>query len=84
MLDSWHTFLLGGGIARQFVCDDHPWGILESFEQVLKELLCGFLVAPALYQDIEHVAMVVYCTLQIVLLALILRKPHPSAICPHV
>jgi hypothetical protein len=42
MLDSWQDFLLCGGIARQFVCDDHPWDILESFEQFPKELLRGF------------------------------------------
>jgi hypothetical protein len=46
-------------VALEFICNEHPWHILQPFEQLAKKLLCGLLVAAALHQDIEHVVVLI-------------------------
>jgi hypothetical protein len=49
----------GGHIALQFIGDDRTWYILQALQQLSEEALRGFGVAPLLYQDIEHLAILV-------------------------
>src|SRR3954451_10227329 len=57
------------GVALELVGDDDLWGILQALQQLAKEALGCFGIAPALYRDVEHVAVLVHGTPEIVLLA---------------
>src|SRR5215470_7864716 len=46
-------------VALQLIRNDHPWHILESLEQLPKELLRRLLVAPALHQDIQYFVVLI-------------------------
>jgi hypothetical protein len=61
--------LLGRAIAAQLIGDQHTWDVLASLEQFPKELLGSLFVASALHQDIEHIAMLINCSPEIVQLA---------------
>ena len=65
MLHRGHDFCLGCCVAAQLVGDDGTWDVLKAFQQLAKELLGGFLVPPRLHEDIKHVAILVYCTPEI-------------------
>ncbi len=66
MLHAWQYLSFRCSIATELVCDDHPWYVLAALEQLAEELLSCTLVAAALYQDIQHVALLVYCPPEIV------------------
>ena len=55
-----HELSLGSFVTFQFIGDEHPWGVRQSLEQPTEERLCGFLVAPALHQDIEHSPVLIH------------------------
>ncbi len=55
-----HHLLLGCLVAAQFVRDHHTRDVLATLEQLTEKLLGGSLVSPALHQDIQHVAFLVY------------------------
>jgi hypothetical protein len=55
---------------EEFVGNDYPWHIRQPFEQLAKEFLCGPLVASALHQDVQHVALLIHGPPQIVTIAL--------------
>lgn len=57
------------------VDDEHPWGVLASFEQVAEEFLYRLLVLPALHENIEYVAVLVNGLPQRVML-LVHREQH--------
>src|SRR3712207_6942119 len=50
---------LGGGIAGQFIGDHHPRRRALLLEQLTQQALGRFRIAPALYQDVEHEAMLI-------------------------
>ncbi len=60
MLHTWQHLSLGCFIATELVCDYHPWYVLAALEQLAEELLSCTLVAAALNQDVQHVALLVY------------------------
>ena len=51
-------------VALQLVGDDHPWHVLQSLEQLTKELLGGFFIPAALHQNVEDVVVLVDSTPQ--------------------
>jgi hypothetical protein len=59
---------LRGPVALQLIRDDHPWHVLEPFEQLAKELLRGLLVAAALHQYVEDVVVLIYRAPQVMAL----------------
>ena len=59
MLHAGHDLLVRCLVAAQLVGDQHARHILTAFEQLAEELLGGRLVAPALDQDIQHVAVLI-------------------------
>jgi hypothetical protein len=69
VLDVWQDLALGGGVAPQLVRDDHPQDVAQTAQQFVEEALGGFGITPALHEDVEHLAVLVYRTPQIVLLA---------------
>jgi len=66
VLDTSQDFLLCRRVAGQLVGNDHPWHILQAYAQFAEELFGGVFVAPALDQDIKHVAMLINGSPQIV------------------
>src|SRR5215813_685869 len=58
-------------VALQLVGDDHPWHVLQSLEQLTKELLGCLLIPPALDQDIEDVVVLIDGSPEVMALALV-------------
>jgi hypothetical protein len=61
-----HELSLGRFVAVQRIGDEHPWGIRQPREQLTEECLCGVLVAPAQHQDVEDVAILIDCPLDVI------------------
>jgi len=59
VLHAGQSLPFGGTVALQFIRDDHARHISEALEQLAQELLRGPVFAPALYQDIEDVIVLV-------------------------
>src|SRR5262249_41957060 len=56
-------------VALQLVRNDDPRHVLQFLQQLAEKLLRCLLVASALYQDIEHIVVLIHCTPQIMALA---------------
>src|SRR3954454_16566480 len=69
MLDTGQDLPFGGGVALQFVGDDHPRDILQPTQQLAKEALRSLGVAPALHKDVEHLTVLIDGTAEIMLFA---------------
>ena len=59
MLHAGQDLPLGGGIALQFVRYDDPWDVLQAAQQLAEEALRSLGVAPALHEDVEHLAVLI-------------------------
>ena len=70
MLHPLHHLFLCRCIALEFVGDDHPWSKALPLQQFTEKPLCRLSVSMLLQQDIQHVALRIHCSPQIVLLAL--------------
>jgi hypothetical protein len=66
MLHAWQDLAFGCSIALQFVGDDHAWDVLESFEELPKKASRRVCVPSALDEDIEHVAVLIHGSPQII------------------
>jgi hypothetical protein len=60
VLDPRQDLALRRAIAFQLIRDDHPRHVLQPLQQLAEELLRGFLVPAALYEDIEDVAVLIH------------------------
>ncbi|EFH80779.1 hypothetical protein Krac_1400 [Ktedonobacter racemifer DSM 44963] len=74
MFDARHDLPLGGCIAGEFVGDNDTRHVLESLQELAKELFGSFFVSSALHQNIEYFAMLVNGTPEIVLLSINFEK----------
>jgi hypothetical protein len=70
MLDPWEDLALGRAVALQLVCNDDAGHVREALEQLAKKLLRSLLIAPALYQDVERVIVLVDSAPQVMALAI--------------
>ena len=61
VFDARHHFSGRRTVAPQLVCDDHPRDIAQGFQQLAKEFLGRFLISVALEEDVQYVAILVYC-----------------------
>ena len=59
MFDAWEELPLRGSITLQLVRDDDAWSVLAPLEELAEESLRSLLVAPALHQDIEDLAILI-------------------------
>src|SRR5262245_40129343 len=57
-------------ITAELIGYQHTWHVLTALQQLPKELECGSFVAPALEEDIEHIAMLIDCTPQVMQLSI--------------
>ena len=70
MFYPWENLALGGAVALQLVGNDDAGHVREAFEQLAKKLLRSLLIAPALYQDVERVIVLVDSAPQVMALAI--------------
>ena len=59
----------GRGVASQFVGNDSQWFGTLTPQEPLKESFCGPLIPMRLDQDVDHVAVLIHSTPQVMLLA---------------
>lgn len=59
VLNTGHDFPLCCSVTGQLVGNDDPWYVLQAFEQLAEEFLGYILVATALHQDIQHMAILI-------------------------
>jgi hypothetical protein len=69
MLYSWQDFAFGSAITLQLLSNDHTGNVLESFEQLTEKALGGFLTAATLHKDIQHIAVLINGSPEVMLLA---------------
>jgi hypothetical protein len=69
MLHARQDLAFGGSIALQFISDDHVWDVLESYAELPKKAFCRVCVPSALDEDIQHVAVLIDGSPQIMPLA---------------
>ena len=67
MLDIRKQAALSDTVAPQLVSHDHPWHVLQACKQPSEEALGGIGVSPFLNKDIEHNAVLIDGTPQIML-----------------
>jgi hypothetical protein len=60
MFHPWEQLALGSTIALQLVGNDHARDVGQAFQEFAEELLRRPLVAPALHQNVEHVALLIH------------------------
>jgi hypothetical protein len=65
-----HELPLRCPLARQLIRDDHPRDIAQTLEQLAEELFCCGLIATALNQNIQHVAVLIHRTPEVMALPL--------------
>ena len=80
VLDPGHQLLLGRGIARQLVGDQHPRRLALLPQQLTQQALGCLLVASALHQHVEHDAVLIDGTPQPALRVFSLQKPRSPTI----
>ena len=61
-------------VALQLICDDDAGHVLQTLQQLAEELLRCFLTSLTLHQDIKDVAILVYGSPQIMILAVDLQE----------
>ena len=59
MFDAGQEFPLRGTVALELIGHDDPRDVLAPFEELAEERLRGFLVPPALHQDIEDMTVLI-------------------------
>src|SRR5262249_44494287 len=59
VFDPGQDLALGRAVALELIRNDHAWHVLQSLEQLAKELLRCVLIAPALDQNVEDVVVLV-------------------------
>ncbi len=62
VLNTRHDFSSRSTVAPQLVCDDHSRDIPQSFQELAEEFLSRLLISAALDQDIQHIAILIHCT----------------------
>jgi hypothetical protein len=70
MFDVGEDLMLCRAVAFQLVSHDHPRHVLQALQQPLEETLRRLRVAAALNEDVEHDAVLIHGTPEIMLLAL--------------
>ena len=70
VFDPGQDLALRRAVALQLIRDDDPRYIPQALEQLAKKLLRRLLIAPALYQDVERVIVLVDSAPQVMALAI--------------
>jgi len=70
VFDAGYNLSLRGGVAAQLVRDDHPRHVSQPLQQLAEEPFGCLRAAPALYEDVEHMPVLVDRAPEIMQLAL--------------
>jgi hypothetical protein len=70
MFDARHDLNLSRGIALELVSDKNPKRIPQALEELAKKPFSSLLIAPALHQDVECMAVLIDSTPEVMMLAL--------------
>ncbi len=62
VLDTWHDLSLRRAVAFELIGDDLTRHVPQALQQLAEEPLGSSLVASALDEDVQHVAVLIYCT----------------------
>ncbi len=62
VLDTWHDLSLRRAVAFELIGDDFTRHVPQALQQLAEEPLGSSLVASALDEDVQHVAVLIYCT----------------------
>ena len=65
---------LGGLVALELVCDDHPRDVRQALEQLAEAFLGRVLVASTLHEDVEDIAVLIDRSPQVLGLAIDLEE----------
>ncbi len=55
----------GRSITLQLIGNDHAWDVLKPLEQFAEKSFGGMLIATTLYEDIQHISVLIYRSPQI-------------------
>src|SRR5258708_24722982 len=69
MLHARQDFASRRAITLQLIRDDHARNVLQPFEKLTEKSLGSILVASALHEDVEDIAVLVHCSPQVMPLA---------------
>lgn len=69
VFDAGQDLALGRAVAAQLVRHNYTWHVLQVAQQLAGEPLGSPGTAPALHEDVEHVAMLIDCTPEVMQLA---------------
>lgn len=70
MFDTRHDLHLGRGATLQFVGNEHPRSVTQALEEHAEKAFRRLPVPPTLHENIEHMAILVDCAPQVIVLAL--------------
>ena len=65
VFDPRHDLLFGRLVAAQLIRDDHPRHVSQPLQQLTKEFLSCLLISAALDQNVEHLALLVHGSPQV-------------------
>ncbi len=65
VFDTRYDFLLGHLIALELIGDDHARHVLQTLQELAEELLRGSQISAALDEDVQHVAVLIHRTPQV-------------------
>ncbi len=68
VLDTRQNVALCRAVAPELIRDNHPGDILTAFEELAEEFLGRMLIPPPLYENVQHMAVLIHRTPQIVVL----------------
>jgi hypothetical protein len=74
MSDSWQDYSFCSTIATKLVRNDHPRSAATGLQQLAKETDSSEAISFGLHQDVDHHAMLINCTPQIMLDAIDLQE----------
>ena len=74
MLHPGQELALRRAVALRLSRDDDAWHVLQPLEQLAEKLLCGFLVAAALHQNVEDIIVLIHGAPQVIALAVDRQK----------
>ncbi len=69
VLNTRHDFSFRRAVAPQLVGDDHARHVPQTLQQLTEEALGGFLIPATLNQNVQHVAILVHGSPQVMILA---------------
>src|SRR5258706_13468978 len=62
VLHAWEKLAFGSSITLEFISNNYTRHIRQSFEQFAEKSLRRMLIASALHENIQHIAVLIHCS----------------------